>query len=77
MAIFGPGEELHVEFDATELAPLPEGWTRCIVLDARGWCKDMDLYTRDGETIGPLPGERDERGTALHGKYNTRYEAGH
>ena len=76
MAIFGPGEELHIEFDATGPAPLPEGWTRYLVLDARGWCKDMDLYTRDGATIGPLPGTRGERAAALHEKYNTRYEAG-
>jgi hypothetical protein len=27
------------------------------VLDVRGWCKDMDLFTRDGETVGPIPVE--------------------
>ncbi len=76
MAIFRPGEETHLEYDATTLGPLPEGWTRRLVLETRGWCKDMDLYTRDGATIGPLPGTRGKRATALHEKYNTRYEAG-
>ena len=28
------------------------------MLEARGWCKDMDLYTRDGDTVEPLPGIR-------------------
>ncbi len=76
MAIFGPGEETHLEYDATTLEPPLEGWTRRFVLETRGWCKDMDLYTRDGATIAPLPGTRDERAATLHEKYNTRYEAG-
>ena len=75
-AIIGPGEEAHLEFDAMTLPALPSGWTRRFVLEARGWCKDMDLYTRDGATVGPLPGERDGVGQALHERYNTRYEAG-
>ena len=76
MAIFGPGEETHLEYDATTLGPPPEGWTRRFVLETHGWCKDMDLYTRDGATIAPLPGTRDDYATTLHEKYNTRYEAG-
>ena len=72
MAIFGPGEETHLEFDATRLAPVPRGWTRRFVLETRGWCKDMDLYTRDGATVGPLPGERDKAAQTLHDRYNTR-----
>ncbi len=76
MVIFGPGEETHLEYDARTLEPPPEGWTRRFVLETRGWCKDMDLYTRDGATIAPLPGTRDEHATTLHEKYNTRYEAG-
>jgi hypothetical protein len=55
VAIFGPGEEVTVGFEAPR-SEAPEGWTRRLVLEARGWCKDMDLYTRDGETIEPLPG---------------------
>lgn len=74
VAIFGPGEEVHLEFDAPP--PPPPGWTRRIVLEVRGWCKDMDLYTRDGDTVAPLPGRASPRREALHSRFNTRYEAG-
>ncbi len=80
VAIIGPGEEVHLEFAAPP-AP-PEGWTRRVTLDARGWAKDMDLYTRDGETVGPLP-VRDSAGPAeaterqdMHDRFNVRYQAG-
>ena len=75
LAIFGPGEEVHLEFGA-DIDPPPRGWRRYLVLETRGWCKDMDLFTRDGETVGPLPGERDDAARALHQRYNTRFEAG-
>ena len=48
------------------------------MVEARGWCKDMDLFTKDGETIEPLPrsgvssNDRDQ----LHERYNTRYRSG-
>jgi tetratricopeptide (TPR) repeat protein len=77
VAIFGPGEEIHLQFEAPE-AELPEGWQRVYVLESEGWCKDMDLYTKDGATVGPIPGS--DRGGAererLHKAYNTRYMAG-
>lgn len=94
LAIFGPGEEVHMEF-AADLPPIAftlgassesadsEGrWTRVFVLQLRGWCKDMDLFTKDGETIEPLPMSRqlsaDElrHRDQLHERYNTRYESG-
>ena len=75
VAIFGPGEDILLEFAAPE-APLPAGWTRRVVLDAKGWCKDMDLYTQDGETVAPLPGVDSAERRALHGAFNTRYEGG-
>ncbi|NOT55084.1 MAG: tetratricopeptide repeat protein [Deltaproteobacteria bacterium] len=77
VAIFGPGEEVHVEFTAP-LTPLPGGWTRRFVLETGGWTKDMDLYTKDGETLAPLPttGKAVETRERLHGRYQTRYEAG-
>jgi hypothetical protein len=71
LAIFGPGEELHLEFDAAQPALTP-GWTRRYVLEARGWCKDMDLYTRDGDTIEPLPGIRGPAASQLQRQYTTR-----
>jgi hypothetical protein len=75
VAIFGPGEELHLEFEAPQ-EPLKPGWTRRLVLEARGWCKDMDLYTKNGDTVEPLPGTRGRAATRLQQRYTTRYESG-
>ena len=75
VAIFGPGEELDLEFDASQ-APLTPGWTRRFVLEARGWCKDMDLYTKDSDTVEPLPGTRGPAATRLQQRYTTRYASG-
>jgi hypothetical protein len=47
-----------------------------MVLETDGWCKDMDLYTRDGSTLEPLPARgngANPRGAQLHQTYNTRY----
>ena len=73
--VLGPGEEVLVEF-AAPAAPPPPGWARRYVLKARGWCKDMDLYTQDGDTVAPLPGRASPARDALHGRFNTRYEGG-
>ncbi len=75
LAIIGPGEEIHLEFgdDLPELRP---GWTRRYVLEVEGWCKDMDLYTKDGGTLGPLPGEDSAVRRGLHKRFNTRFESG-
>lgn len=53
--IMGRGEEIALEFDATILPELPDGWSRTIVLHADGYCKDMDLYTAFPDTVSPLP----------------------
>jgi tetratricopeptide (TPR) repeat protein len=53
--IFGPGDELDVQFDATKLPPLPEGWTRSFVLRTWGYCKDCAPFTAHGDTVEPLP----------------------
>ncbi len=71
LAIFGPGEGVHLEFAAPP-TPHPPGWTRRFVLESRGWCKDMDLFTRNGDTLAPLPGSRDASAEALHHAFNTR-----
>ncbi len=77
LAIIGSGEEVHVEFAA---APPPAaGRHRHFVLETRGWAKDMDLYTRDGGQVGPLPrrGSRvSARSAALNDRYNTRHRSG-
>jgi tetratricopeptide (TPR) repeat protein len=80
LVIIGPGEETHMEFPQPS-QPLSAGWQRRYVLDVRGYAKDMDLYTRDGETVGPLPVKYPDaaavaRREALERKYQLRYEAG-
>jgi hypothetical protein len=78
LAIFGPGEALDLEF-ADTAPPLPEGFTRRLVLEARGFAKDMDLYTRSGGAVEPLPttGAPAAAAARLHARFNTRYRAGH
>ena len=77
LAVVGPGDGLSLAFDDS-LPPLRPGWRRVFVARFEGWAKDMDLYTLDGATVGPLPGE--ERRTAaaeqLHLTYNTRFQSG-
>jgi hypothetical protein len=78
LAVFGPGEELHLEFGVPPQS-LPPGWTRRLVLRTHGWTKDMDLFTRTGETVGPLP-EAGLPGGArkrLHPRYLNRYQSGY
>jgi hypothetical protein len=77
LVIIGPGEEVHLEFSAS-LSPATEGWTRRLVLETEGWCKDMDFYTKDGMTVGPMPRRHEDssRRDALHAKYNDRLMAG-
>jgi hypothetical protein len=78
VAIFGPGEEVRLRFDPA-IAPAPAGWTRRLVLETDGWCKDMDLFTGDGETVGPLPARAaapDPSAGPLHARFNTRFRAG-
>jgi hypothetical protein len=76
VAIFGPGEAVVLDFEAPP-APVADGWTRRLVLELRGWCKDMDLYTLDGETIEPLPGTNTAARARLHPRFNTRYASGY
>lgn len=77
LAILGPGEAVTMDFGP--VAPKQEGYDRHLVLRIQGWCKDMDLYTRDGETLTPLPGKGlgDEQSKALMEQYNTRFQAGY
>jgi hypothetical protein len=80
LLIIGPGEEAHMEFPLPAEAA-PPGWLRRYVLDVRGYAKDMDLYTQDGETVGPLPRRISdpaalEHRDALDRTYNVRHESG-
>jgi hypothetical protein len=59
VAVFGAGESVRCRFQTPP--PVPAGWSRHHVLDLRGWCKDMDLMTKGGDTVEPLPGEAPRR----------------
>ena len=81
VAVFGPGEEIELQFDPPASQP-GQGWTRRLVLETSGWCKDMDLYTQHGETLAPLPTrggltpDERRRRDRLHEEFNTRYRSG-
>lgn len=80
VCIFGPGEAVEMEFAANVDQPAA-GFTRQFVLQLAGWCKDRDLYTKDGGTIQPLPLRAAREAPtsareALHAKYNTRFMSG-
>ena len=55
LCLVGPGDEARVEFDPSGLSALPPEWTRGFVLRAVGYCKDADLFTATGDSVGPLP----------------------
>ncbi len=80
LAIFGSGEEVHVEF--AELPPPPQNATRWFALEFRGWARDMDLYTEHGDTVAPLPVptglDKDSlaKRDTLHARFNVRFQEG-
>ena len=49
------GDETTIEFDASSLPELPDGWTRDFLVHSVGWVKDGDLNTAYGQTVEPLP----------------------
>ncbi len=59
--IFGPGDEIALQFDTAGAPPLPAGWTRDFVLYTDAWMKDADLNTAAGGTVEPLPFHRMSR----------------
>jgi tetratricopeptide (TPR) repeat protein len=54
-AIFGSGEEIAAEFDATALPSLPEHWKRDYFFYANGYVKDMDWWDASPFTVAQLP----------------------
>jgi tetratricopeptide (TPR) repeat protein len=53
--IFGSGEEIAAEFDATKLPALPSGWSRDYFFYANGYVKDMDWWDGSPFTVAQLP----------------------
>src|SRR5438034_798212 len=54
-AVFGPGDEVTLTFDANAAPPLRPGWTRDFLLYTDAWLKDSDRNTAAGNTVAPLP----------------------
>jgi hypothetical protein len=53
--IFGSGEEIAAEFDATRLPALPAYWKRDYFFYANGFVKDMDWWDASPFTVAQLP----------------------
>lgn len=53
--ILAPGDEIALEFDASDLPPVPRGWTRTVFLQSQGWDKDADRNTYEALQVEPLP----------------------
>ena len=49
------GDEITIEFDATTVPELPNGWERDFLIYSNAFLKDGDLNTAEGQTVGPLP----------------------
>ncbi len=77
LAIIGPGEAIEIQFTDT-LPPVKDGWRRYFVLEFAGWAKDMDLMTKDGETLAPIPhnGPVSAEAQSLNKHYNLRFQHG-
>jgi tetratricopeptide (TPR) repeat protein len=54
-AIFGSGEEIAAEFDASKLPALPAHWKRDYFFYANGYVKDMDWWDASPYTVSQLP----------------------
>jgi tetratricopeptide (TPR) repeat protein len=54
-AIFGSGEEIAVEFDASKLPLVAEHWKRDYFFYASGYVKDMDWWDASPFTVAQLP----------------------
>ena len=53
--IMNAGDEISLEFIASDLPRLPENWRRDFLFYNDGWLKDGDLNTAHGQTVEPLP----------------------
>jgi hypothetical protein len=56
--IFGSGEEIAADFDASKLPALPAHWKRDYFFYANGYVKDMDWWDASPFTVGQLPFHR-------------------
>jgi len=77
LAIIGAGEGIEIEFE-DDLPILEKGMNRYYILKFKGWAKDMDILTKDGETLEPIPviGSISDEARELNLRYNNRFKAG-
>jgi outer membrane protein assembly factor BamD (BamD/ComL family) len=77
VAIIAAGEAIELSYKDV-LPRLAKGYDRYYMLQFKGWAKDMDLLTKDGDTLMPIPanGKVSKKARALNEKYNTRFKAG-
>ena len=69
LVLLNGGDELTLDFAASELPPLQEGFRRDYYLFTVGWDKDADFHVSTGWTVGPLPyhGQNDQAyGKVIH-----------
>ena len=55
LCVMGPGDEVQLEFDGSNLPKLTSGWSRSFVFRSVAYCKDADPFTATSNTVGPLP----------------------
>jgi hypothetical protein len=55
LLILGSGDEVKLEYPASQLPPLPQGYTRDFLLLVDGWAKDADANTAFSQSVTPLP----------------------
>jgi len=56
--ILGSGDEIALSFEPGGLPRLKDGQVRSFILVSHAYCKDMDLYTAEPDTVEPLPFKR-------------------
>ncbi|VAW34659.1 hypothetical protein MNBD_GAMMA01-952 [hydrothermal vent metagenome] len=77
LAIIGAGEAIELTY-IDDLPVLDKRFNRYYILQFKGWAKDMDILTQNGETLAPIPaiGRVSAAAKRLNQKYNTRFKAG-
>ena len=55
LVVMGSGDEVRLNFLASNLPPLKSGWQRDYLLLVEGWAKDRDANTAYSQTVKPLP----------------------
>ncbi|MBL4659325.1 MAG: VCBS repeat-containing protein [Alcanivoracaceae bacterium] len=77
VAIIGAGEAIELLY-LDDLPEVAENFERYFMLQFKGWAKDMDILTQNGETLAPIPvnGTISKEAQALNQKYNSRFKAG-